>query len=251
MTEAELAVVIRAIAPVIRECVTKAVSELTPRLAVAEAKLDDLKTVGELRDRVTSCETKAMTQPLLAYVNGELSLINQVTKTVTPLLPDFPEPVDLNPVFARLGALEAKEPVPGPTGKDGVPGAIGEPGRPGERGPEGPQGAPGRDGRDGLPGIQGEKGLPGLAGKDGAPGQDGLNGKDGHSFKFKGRYEEGKEYDVGHVVFFAGTSWHCNSPTAKKPAQYNTNEWEPFAIRGRDGRDGIDLAPPLPVVKVS
>jgi hypothetical protein len=194
VTEAELAVVIRAIAPVIRECVTKALGDITPKLAVFDAKLEDLKALPDLRDRLVSLETKAMA-----------------------------------PV-------------------------VGMPGPAGERGPEGPQGAPGptgRDGlngRDGLPGLPGEKGVAGLDGKDGAPG---LNGKDGLAgLSFEGPYQEGKSYDVGHVVFYAGQSWHCNTQTTTKP-ELGVKEWAVLVKRGRDGKDGRDLAPPLPIVKVS
>lgn len=190
MTEAELATVIRAIAPVIRECVTKAVTEV--------------------RDRVLTMETKA-------------------ALTVTP---------DLGPVLARLDALEAR------------PDTAGPPGPPGDRGPEGVQGPPGRDGRDGLPGVQGEKGLPGLDGKDGSPGKDGLNGKDGRpGLEWKGVYQEGTSYDLGQMVFFAGASWHCNAPTTSKPMD-GSKDWTLMVKRGRDGKDGRDLAPPLPVVTV-
>jgi hypothetical protein len=199
MTEAELATVIRAIAPVIRECVTKAIADLTPRIAVTEARLEEFKVVGELRDRLLTMETKA-------------------------------------------AALDAR------------PVAVaGPPGPPGAVGPEGPPGPPGRDGRDGLPGIQGEKGLPGLDGKhgiDGAPGKDGLNGKDGRpGLEWKGAYQEGTSYDLGQMVFFAGQSWHCNAATTSKP-DIGSKDWSLVVKRGRDGKDGRDLAPPLPVVTV-
>jgi hypothetical protein len=196
MTEAELATVIRAIAPVIRECVTKAVAELTPRIAVTEARLEELKVVGELRDRLLTMETKA-------------------------------------------AALDAR------------PVAVaGPPGPPGDRGPEGPPGAPGRDGRDGLPGVAGEKGLPGLDGKDGAPGRDGLPGKDGLAgLSYEGVYQDGKAYDVGQMVTSGGSAWHCNAPTLMKPGD-GSKDWTLMVKRGRDGKDGRDLAPPLPVVKV-
>lgn len=58
----------------------------------------------------------------------------------------------LEPMAARLKALEEREPLKG------------EPGAPGENG---------ADGKDGVPGLPGEKGLDGDRGEKGDPGQDG------------------------------------------------------------------------------
>jgi hypothetical protein len=65
---------------------------------------------------------------------------------------------------ARIIALEARAPVPGPAGRDGrdgspgapgVQGLKGEPGAPGARGPAGADGAAGRDGAAGPAGADG------------------------------------------------------------------------------------------------
>lgn len=111
----------------------------------------------------------------------------------------------VEPLTARLKALEDRPPVKGekgdkgeqgekgeqgiagvgekgeagPRGEKGDRGDAGSPGEKGEPGLIGKEGAPGRDGRDGAPGRDGEDGKPGLNGKDGA---DGLNGKDGLGF---------------------------------------------------------------------
>jgi len=61
------------------------------------------------------------------------------------------EETSLNDLTARVSALEATDPVPGPAGADGLPGA---------------------DGADGLPGADGANGLPGADGADGLPGAD-------------------------------------------------------------------------------
>jgi hypothetical protein len=196
-----------------------------------ETRLEELKAIPDVRDRLVTIETKAALTP---------------------------PPVDLAPLLKRLEGLEAQRLLPGPpgsdgrdgaAGKDGAPGAVGVPGPPGERGSDGLPGVAGRDGRDGLPGLPGEKGLPGLDGKDGAPGRDGLNGKDGIAgLSFEGSYQEAKQYEVGQVVFYAGASWHCNEPTSTKPG--DSKAWSMLVKRGRDGKDGRDAVAGLPVVSV-
>lgn len=103
----------------------------------------------------------------------------------------------IEPVLARLTALEQRQPEkgePGKDGRDGAPGISGEKGAQGDAGPigpagpagergekgdVGPKGEPGEKGdpgEQGPAGPQGEKGEPGIDGKD---GRDGINGKDG------------------------------------------------------------------------
>ena len=114
----------------------------------------------------------------------------------------------------------------------------------------GPPGAPGRDGRDGLPGAPGAPGEHGLNGTDGLPGKDGVDGKDGTAgLSFEGVYQDGKSYALGHLVTWAGSSWHCNEPTTTKPGD-GSKAWTLMVKRGRDGKDGVDAPGALPVVKV-
>ncbi len=104
---------------------------------------------------------------------------------------------------ARVAALEATDPVPGPQGDpgpqglqgdpgpqgaqgiQGVPGPLGIQGDPGVAGPQGIQGPPGNDGADGAQGIQGvagndgADGAQGIQGIQGIPGNDGADGADG------------------------------------------------------------------------
>lgn len=176
-------------------------------------------------------------------------------------------------VTIRLDALSKKE--RGLDGKDGAPGA---------RGPEGPPGPPGRDGRDGLPGIPGDAGQ---AGKDGIDGlgfddlsvlhdgertvtfrfQNGARLKDFQvvipAVIYRGIYIEGKTYEIGDVVTYGGSAWHCKKATGLKPdyiaqrdQQNNTlgpqgkDFWTLMTKSGRDGKDGRDAPGALPVVKV-
>jgi hypothetical protein len=79
--------------------------------------------------------------------------------------------------------------------------------------------------------------------KDGKDGKDGIAG-----LSFEGSYQDGKSYELGHVVFYAGASWHCNEPTSTKPG--DSKAWSMLVKRGRDGKDGRDAVAGLPVVSV-
>lgn len=153
MTQTELAAVVQAIAPVIREYVAK--------------------SVGDLRDRQLVLETKAATPP-----------------APDPAIADLRE---------RLAVLEVRPVTPGP---------------PGDPGP---------------------------------PGKDGVDGKAG--LTYLGVYQDGKRYDVGELVTWAGSMWHCNEPTETKPGE-GSKAWTLSCKRGRDGKDGKDAELPLAVVKV-
>lgn len=94
----------------------------------------------------------------------------------------------LEPVVARLAALEAREPLRGEKGdpgergidgKDGRDGIDGKDGAPGARGEQGPQGEKGEAGPRGEKGDPGERGPDGVAGKDGNPGPAGERGEPG------------------------------------------------------------------------
>ena len=80
--------------------------------------------------------------------------------------------------------------------------------------------------RPSVPGPQGEPGQPG---KDGADGTAGLS--------FEGVYQDGKSYDLGNLVTWAGSSWHCNEATTTKPGD-GSRAWTLMVKRGRDGKDG-------------
>src|SRR5262245_6451729 len=55
--------------------------------------------------------------------------------------------------------------------------------------------------RDPVPGPVGPEGPRGLNGKDGKDGAAGM--------EFVGPYVDGKSYERGHVVVWAGSGWHC------------------------------------------
>lgn len=246
MTETELAAVISAIAPVVRECITKAVADLTPRLAAVEARIDVL---GDLRDRVVTVETKAaMPSPPLPMVPDLAPVLERVaatearvlvlgdlrdrvvaveTKAAQPPAPPTEKVIDLSPVFERLATAELRlktvEATPLPSVVAELQKDIGAMReriavvevRPPLPGPPGEPGAPGKDGKDGEPGA------PGLA--------------------YEGVYQDGKSYTLGTIVTWAGSSWHCNEPTDTKPGD-GSKAWTLMVKRGRDGKDGAQGA---------
>lgn len=77
--------------------------------------------------------------------------------------------------------------------------------------------------------------VPGPPGEPGPPGKDGQDGTPGLSFE--GVYQDGKSYELGHLVTWAGSSWHCNEPTTSKPGD-GSKAWTLMVKRGRDGKDG-------------
>jgi hypothetical protein len=112
---------------------------------------------------------------------------NEIAAIVAGMVPAVNDQIGrtLAPLAARVAAIEARAPIPGPqgergaTGDQGIQGPQGAEGPQGKAGDAGPQGIAGEPGAPGIPGIPGDKGEPGLAGKDGAPGLSGARGEKG------------------------------------------------------------------------
>jgi hypothetical protein len=194
-----------ALADVVVQTIDLALGPVLERLAAAEARLS---TLGDLRDRVVTVETK----------------------TAMPV--EVPR-VDLTPVLERVAVAETKladlarlEALASDVQRSAS--VLGERVAVLETRPQ-------------LPGPMGE---PGPAGKDGVDGKDGAPG-----LSFEGVYQEGKSYELGHLVTWGGSSWHCNEPTTTKPGD-GSKAWTLMVKRGRDGRDGADAPGALPVVSV-
>lgn len=74
-------------------------------------------------------------------------------------------------------------------------------------------------------------------GPPGPPGPAGADGKDGTpGLRYCGVFVEGKTYDLGDGVTWAGSLWHCNAPTTTRPGEAS-KVWTLMVKRGRDGRD--------------
>ena len=166
----------------------------------------------------------------------------------------------IEPLTARLAALEARAPE---RGDKGDPGPVGGEGQRGE------QGIPGRDGRDGMPGPSGERGSDGKNGRDGIDGKDGVDGfgfddlevehdgERGFTFRFaregrppqewrfavpaqiyRGVWVEGQTYVRGDTVTWGGMMFYCGATTNTEKPKETAKSWTLCVKRGADGRDG-------------
>jgi hypothetical protein len=84
-----------------------------------------------------------------------------------------------------------------------------------------------------VPGPPGEKGDPGAAGVPGRDGRDGVDGTPG--LTYCGVYVDGRTYEKGDLVTWAGSAWHCNATTTSKPGD-GAAVWTLMVKRGRDGK---------------
>lgn len=219
------------------------------RLAVVEAQLEAFR---DLRDRVLVVETKAAApDPAISHLADQLTLVETRTDAAIGAVRTELEQVnkyaarlegytsflqrDAGALSERVAVVETRAPVPGPAGQDGQ------------------NGAPGTDGIDGL-------GFEDLAVDFDGDRRLELRferaGGRAKSFpivlpflRYQGVYQDGKSYDVGDVVTWGGSTWHCKTATSTKPGE-GSAAWVLIVKRGRDGRDGVDAPGALPVVKV-
>ena len=76
--------------------------------------------------------------------------------------------------------------------------------------------------------------LPGPPGDPGPPGKDGADGKAG--LTYCGVFQDGKSYQKGDVVTWAGQMYHCHKDdTTAKPEEFGP-DWQLCVKRGRDGK---------------
>ena len=185
--------------------------------------------------------------------------------------------VAVDPLLARIAALEARQLVPGRDGRDGQgivgpvgkKGANGAPGAPGVPGAVGARGETGITGEDGAPGTNGRDGADGLHGKDGAPG---TNGRDGtledcamvwidertaawqrasgevvpgsrHHWDiplFRGVFDAARAYDIGDEVICSGSMWIARAATTQRPDEDGpgAHDWQLVTKRGATGPRG-------------
>jgi integrin beta 3 len=59
---------------------------------------------------------------------------------------------------------------------------------------------------------------------------------------YRGVWIEGRAYEPGDGVTWAGSEWHCTAPTTTKPGD-GSKAWTLKVKRGRDGKDGKDGGP--------
>jgi hypothetical protein len=252
------------------------IAPLLERLAALEQSQADTKAtlaaVPELRDRVVVVETKAampLPMPVPPVVidkewvakweaqNERISEADLKLKEVANRLDEAtdgfsaafiemlirnridPVTADVTAVRERVIALEARAPVPGPPGKDGLDGKDGAPG------------TPGRDGADGLgfDDMDVEFDDRTLTLKFERGSQKRVWPITLPYLQYEGVYIDGKAYERGSVVTWAGSTWHANEQTNTKPGE-GSKAWTLIVKRGRDGKDGRDALDPMPVVSV-
>lgn len=158
----------------------------------------------------------------------------------------------------------------GERGEKGEPGAMGQKGERGEKGDVGPIGERGEKGAVGDEGARGPRGEKGLDGRDGKDGRDGIGhaelreaveatvrthiadvlklfsfdgrtlsfGEQTHripSIVYRGIWSEGESYELGDMVTFGGSLFHCEvERTEQRPE--SGSDWRLAVKRGRDGK---------------
>lgn len=93
-----------------------------------------------------------------------------------------------------------------------------------------------------LAAVEARPPTPGPAGTDGAPGPPGPPGRDGVDGKpgltYCGVYVDGRTYERGDCVTYAGSVWHCHVDTTRSKPADGSRDWTLIVKRGRDGKDG-------------
>jgi hypothetical protein len=291
-------------APSVDASATDRLMTLAAALASTVAAHGELVTartdeVSGLRDRVVAVETKSAIQPALGDVPTKADLELLLRDRLEPIAKKVddvehrvhavevkPEPVGkalepsgptaaetelalrnrLEPVTQQVAALservavmEVRGAIPGPPGKDG------------------------RDGQDGAAGRDGKDGLDGMGWDDLSVSHDGERAftvqltkgdriKDAGTFTlpvqiYRGIYSEGRTYEPGDTVTYAGSLYHCQKTTVLKPDAVTARDpmtgeprsgqgkdfWKLVVKRGDAGKDGGQMTPlptTLPVVSV-
>lgn len=260
-------------------------SALTPILERVSATEAKLSTLGDVRDRVVTLETKQAIptppDPSIAEVRERLSAletkfgafqtkahgedvsrvdITAMSLRLDKLASDIAAvrealPPDVSAALAektaalseRIAVLETRAPIPGPMGEGGRDGKDGAPGK---------DGLNGKDGKDGLDGV----GFDDLMVEQQGDRSIAIKAARGDKVKvigtltmpvqiYRGVFINGKAYEHGDVVTWGGSQWHCNEPTTTKPDD-GTKAWTLVVKRGRDGKDGKDAPGALPVVSL-
>lgn len=220
MTEKQLSAIVRGIMPVIRAQVAEAVarvSVLEQRQAFSKDWHDQLQsTLGDLRDRVVTVEAKGALPALPLHTGTGLDDLRDLRDRLVAL-----ETKAAGPSVSDMGVAELRTQL---ATVQATVCAVSE--------------------RVAV--VEARPLLPGPPGEPGPAGQDGINGKDGAAgLSFEGVYQDGKQYEPGQLATWAGSSWHCNEPTASKPGD-GSKAWTLMVKRGRDGKDGHDGVPGAP-----
>lgn len=225
LRERVVALEVKTATPAVSEAV---IAKIEHRLDAVEAKsVPIVQPDTELRAKVEALgESLGELKPI---VTGALSRVDGLERTTAD------EQRDIAALRERVAVAEVKTGVPGPAGKDGRDGVHG---------------------RDGVDGTDGKDGVDGLGFDDVGVDFDGDRtitikmSRDGRVKawpialpyqRYQGVYQDGKSYSHGDTTTWAGSLWHCATPTTSKPGD-GSKDWSLIAKRGRDGKDGKDGA---------
>lgn len=246
MKDSELAALVGALAPVLREFVAAAVAPLSTRLDALETRAvfdpaavdelrTDIQTIDGRVDGVIDAASKKLDELVESAVSMKVAMLPPPKdgrdgvdgKDGAPGAPGADgkdgqngrDGKDADPEAVKAMVAEAMAALPPPKdgkdGRDGVDGKNGQDGASGQDGAPGEKGAPGERGEKGEPGRAGEDGRDGLEGKQGPPGKDGAS-----------LVDIIKDHE-GSIVFTLSDG--------------GTRKFIP--VDGRDGRDGRDADP--------
>jgi hypothetical protein len=222
----DIAVLVKGLAPAVRDAIGKAIDDrdaaLAGLFAALEAELAALKAVQPLRG--------ADGQDGAPGRDG---------------VPGPPGPVGPAGTPGLEGA-KGLDGVPGRDGPDGKDGRDGQPGVPGRDGAKGLDGADGRDGKDGADGL----GFDDLTVEYDQERTVTLKFERGdrvQSFRLvlpmmldRGVFSPGKSYEAGDVVTWGGSLFIAQRATSAKPGEQGeaSRAWRLAVKRGGDGKQG-------------
>lgn len=157
MKHSDIALLMKGMAPVIGDLISKTVQPLVERIGELEQQVAEMPVPKDGRDGVDGKDGTAGRDG----ADGRDGIDGKDADPITP------EQI----AGAVAEYLAANPPAAGKDGRDGIDGKDGEPGAAGNDGAPGEKGADGKDGIDGAPGLDGKDGV-GLAGA--------FQNKDGH-----------------------------------------------------------------------
>lgn len=231
----DTATLVKAVATVIREHVSRAIRSLTDRLDGFEAKLSALPVPKDGEPGKDGCNAFEV-----AVALGYEGTVREWLDSL-----EGKSGKDGERGADGLSGKDGKDGEPGPTGEKGASGRDGEKG---DRGEIGPPGRDGVDGKDGAPGEQGAAGPAGERGEKGADGLPGQNGNDGSPGSPGERGEKGERGEAGQQGE-SGIDGKSITVDDIRPLVDDFLKSIPLPKDGRDGvagkdgqngRDGVD-----------
>lgn len=254
MKQSDIALLMKGMAPVIGELISRSVQPLVERMAELEQTIADIPVPKDGRDGSDGKDGA----PGKDGADGAPGMDGKDADPVTP-----------EQIAGAVAQYMAENPPA--AGKDG---ADGKDGAPGEKGADGAGLADAMIGRNGAlvltmtDGRTKELGV--VVGRDGADGIAGKDGRDGFSLEdfdaelmddgrtvllkydrgeyafsvelgfpvmiYRGVFKEGQQYQKGDTVTWGGSLWHCDADKTLEKPDSAAKHWTLAAKKGRDAR---------------